>query len=390
MRGYLSLRSSTAENREILSRILDRAVKTFPNIRSVALLPSSYYSELFSGVLETLSQSTQLQELSVNRSSLNDAYLAYLRKIVGLKALTIRDPLSAFTKLLSEGWLGRMSGSLVELHLEGICCAIPSHVLYAELANLKRIRTLSIGYLGAQSESSLFSALASLPDLRFLSLQYDEEIPENCYRLSLISLTIRYFGPQSQSDSSGLCSWVQAIMSSCPLEELHLIDDNGEAINGDMGRDENFHRFVQYIVLHHASTLRLLRMPNIFFGADTLECIYAKCNSLEELTFATSRNALLSVYPSHPNMRSLCALSVSLRDVDGNGDLRLSLADAGVIMGRIPSLRSLIANNSEWKVNRVSLDYLLNSYTPLSEFLGHIERFSLPSKDRRTNRNLIE
>ncbi|ESK96696.1 hypothetical protein Moror_6713 [Moniliophthora roreri MCA 2997] len=350
VKGYLSLRSSSSKNRSVLSQILSRAVKFFPNLQSVALLPSSYYTEIFKGVLEVLSEHSKLRELSLDGSSINDGNLAALMKIGGLRALTIRDPPPAVVELFSEGWLERSSGSITKLHLEGICTAIPSHVLCAQLANLKHVHTLSLGYTGAQSDLYLFPTLEHMPTLRSLSLQYDEEsygIPETHYQLHLESLTVRYFGPQTRADSDNLCDWILAIISSSPLEELHLIDDNGEAINSDTGGEVKFHRLVQHLTMRHALTLKVLQIPNGYLDADTVRNLYAKCIRLEELAFATSWTVLLSVAPSTYHLH---VLSVNLRVVDEVNDLpSLSSSEAAEIMKRMPSLRSLVVNQSKWK-----------------------------------------
>jgi hypothetical protein len=94
------------------------AMKSFTNIISVTLTPLLYIPGMgFSaGALHALGDRPSLSRLTVNEFCTEESSAHVLATITGLSELGILDPTQTILNLLPE-WLGRLSKSLVALHL---------------------------------------------------------------------------------------------------------------------------------------------------------------------------------------------------------------------------------------------------------------------------------
>jgi hypothetical protein len=92
------------------------AAKSYKNIVSVTLTPEIYCLEPFIGALRVLRDRPSLSRLTVNSSCMDESSANILATISGLHELELSYPTRAILNLLPE-WLGRLSKSLVALHL---------------------------------------------------------------------------------------------------------------------------------------------------------------------------------------------------------------------------------------------------------------------------------
>jgi hypothetical protein len=93
------------------------AVKSYTNIISVTLTPKIFRPELgFTEVLRALGDRPSLSQLTVNCYCMDESSARLLAKIGGLRELELSAPTQIILDLLPE-WLGRLSKSLVALHL---------------------------------------------------------------------------------------------------------------------------------------------------------------------------------------------------------------------------------------------------------------------------------
>ena len=92
------------------------ALKSYTDITSVTLTPIEFNSGMFTGALHALGDRPFLSRLTVNRCCMEDPNAHVLAKIGGLRELELFNPNQAILNLLPE-WLGRLSKSLVALHL---------------------------------------------------------------------------------------------------------------------------------------------------------------------------------------------------------------------------------------------------------------------------------
>ena len=92
------------------------AMLSYTNITSVTLTPMVADPKLFTEALRALADRPSLSRLAVNCSYMGECNAHVLVKIGGLHELELKDPTGTILDLLPE-WLGRLSKSLVALHL---------------------------------------------------------------------------------------------------------------------------------------------------------------------------------------------------------------------------------------------------------------------------------
>jgi hypothetical protein len=91
-------------------------MRLYTNITSVMFAPVPSDPETFTETLHVLEDRPSLSRLTVNRSCTEELNSHVLVKIGGLRELELADPTQIILDLLPE-WLGRLSKSLVALHL---------------------------------------------------------------------------------------------------------------------------------------------------------------------------------------------------------------------------------------------------------------------------------
>jgi hypothetical protein len=92
------------------------AMRLYINITSVTLTPMSLAPGLITEALRALGDRLSLSRLTVNSSCMEERNAHVLATISGLCELELLDPTQIILNLLPE-WLGRLSKSLVALHL---------------------------------------------------------------------------------------------------------------------------------------------------------------------------------------------------------------------------------------------------------------------------------
>jgi hypothetical protein len=92
------------------------AVQLYTNITSVTFTPMTSDPGLFTEALRALGDRPSLSRLTVNPYCMHECNAHALAKIGGLRELELSDPTKIILNLLPE-WLGRLSKSLVALHL---------------------------------------------------------------------------------------------------------------------------------------------------------------------------------------------------------------------------------------------------------------------------------
>ena len=92
------------------------AVKSYADITSVTLTPMAFNPGIFTGVLHALGDRPFLSRLTVNQCCMEEPNAHVLAKIGELRELELFSPNQTILNLLPE-WLGRLSKSLVALHL---------------------------------------------------------------------------------------------------------------------------------------------------------------------------------------------------------------------------------------------------------------------------------
>jgi hypothetical protein len=92
------------------------AIQLYTNITSVTLTPMAVDLEFFTEALRALANRPSLSRLTVDRSCMEEPNAHVLATICGLRELELLDPTPIILNLLPE-WLGRLSKSLVALHL---------------------------------------------------------------------------------------------------------------------------------------------------------------------------------------------------------------------------------------------------------------------------------
>ncbi|KAL0571245.1 hypothetical protein V5O48_010715 [Marasmius crinis-equi] len=386
VRGYLSLNSST-RNRTVVTHMLSKAIRSFSNLRSAKFLPKSYHSSLFSGALQALAANAcpYLAELTLDESCFTEGNIPTLLRVGGLRKLVIEYASQAVAKTLCLGWLNFSSGSLTTLRFEvnlladaiynelilekGVCLPITADVLSSQVQYLQNLQELGLGLLDHPDDTMLCLFLESLPHLHTLSLYYNEEhldhdaVGKPCHIPQLRSLTVRYFGPQSQSDIDRLCHWVHGLVKGSPLlEELCLIDDNGESINNltHTAAIASFDLLIKYFTTKR-SNLRSLQIPNGYLGRMSLELVCSTCSHLEDLAIATSKVFLMDFVRSSTTTRrrfSIRRAAFNLRRNRGmgDGDVLLSLAEATEVVQKFPKLQCLDVNKTAWESRSIKLD----------------------------------
>ncbi|KAK1216733.1 hypothetical protein PQX77_020620 [Marasmius sp. AFHP31] len=366
VRGYLSL-SSSSRNRANLTRNISNAIKSFPNLRAVKFLPKSYYPDLFSESLQALSENAcpYLTELTIDESSFTDKNIPAVLKIGGLRKLVIEYASTAVAETLREGWLDMSSETLTTLRFEGVCLPITADILNSQVHNLQNLEVFNLGLIEESNDPNLYAFLESLPRLHALSLYYNEEHFDNvefgqpCRLSQLKSLTIRYFGPQSQNDIDKLCRWVHRIVAGSPLvEDLLLIDDNGESIHSFTQPSvvASFDLLVPYLATKRMNRLRRLQLPNGYLGRASLESVCSTCSHLEDLSVATSKASLMGFIRSSSSIRrrfSIKKAVFNLRRTVGmeDTDVSLSLAEATEVVQKLPNLREFTVNKAVWETS---------------------------------------
>jgi hypothetical protein len=92
------------------------ALKSYTDIASVTLTPMVFNPGMFTGALHALGDRPFLSRLTVNHCCMEGPNAHLLVKIGGLRELELINPTQTILDLLPE-WLGRLSKSLVALHL---------------------------------------------------------------------------------------------------------------------------------------------------------------------------------------------------------------------------------------------------------------------------------
>ena len=113
--GHLSPRLPP---RNPLGSLLSSAVRAYTNLCAITLAPQTFDPGVFSEVLNALKDPARppLQKLTVNTSCTGESQAHILAQIQGLRELGLQDATRAVLQLLPE-WLGKLSATLVALHL---------------------------------------------------------------------------------------------------------------------------------------------------------------------------------------------------------------------------------------------------------------------------------
>lgn len=114
---FLGFLSSRPWPRKAMGAKLVAAVQSFGNLNSIEILPRTFHEDMFTDFIHELSSCSFLRDLSVNSACTNETTTSKLIMISNLEKLTIMDSTRAILNVLPD-WLGRLSGTLAELHLK--------------------------------------------------------------------------------------------------------------------------------------------------------------------------------------------------------------------------------------------------------------------------------
>ncbi|KAF8968746.1 hypothetical protein BDZ97DRAFT_1797828 [Flammula alnicola] len=343
--GYISSRPPP---RNMLYEMIASAIKTFVNLGSVRFVPKTYHEELFVNTLPALLDLHSLTELIVNASCSDDARAPLLVKLGGLRKLTLFNPGRAILQLLPD-WLGRLSRTLVQLHLKNNCGSVTPGVLKSFIPHIKdNLRAFTLGLSYSLTDDDVFTFLGNLPHLERLNLRYYWQLkhpPRQPKLTSLRSFTAIYSRIHSKHDVREFSKWVRRAIAGSPrLEELRLTRGD----DSDWSHTTAYDGLVDHIVAKHSETIRVLDFGAALVGVGKLKAVLKSCVRLEEVSVAADRSALTVFFANSSCMTRLRSASFQISNT--KKAFRVDDADIAKMMQTgPPSLRRLSVNDVPWE-----------------------------------------
>ncbi|KAF8149464.1 hypothetical protein B0H34DRAFT_802453 [Crassisporium funariophilum] len=349
--GYLSPRPPP---RNTLSVQLLEAIKAFVNIGSVTMTPLTFHEDLFLDCLSAMRDWRCLTEVVVNESCMTDGKAAALVGISGLRKVTLISPGRAILNLLPD-WLGRLSSTLVELHLKDNCGSITPGVLRSFIPHIQdNLRALTLGLSYSLTDEDVLTCLADLPELKSVQLRYYWACAFNLIsprahpklnELRAFTVTHPHF--HSRREVGDFCKWIRRAISGSPIGELRVICDDDPDIYIP-GPHLRFDGLIDHLVMKHCGTLRSLDLGSAFVGVGGLKSLLAACTRLEVLKLRVGRNALNVFSANCAGLVRLRSASFHMCNVKPHFRADDALID-DILRRGLPSLRTLTVNDVSWE-----------------------------------------
>ncbi|KAH9856164.1 hypothetical protein C2E23DRAFT_882278 [Lenzites betulinus] len=329
--------------RNRMMEYIETAIKSWPNLQTIVLDPTSYHPSLFTEILPLLPQLQFLRSLHVNAYGIDQALAPKLTELRNLNSLTLHSPSRALLDLLPR-WLGKLQDTLREFKLTHGCGSVTPGVLYSFLPYLQKIDSSALGLSYSLTNNDVFAFWEGLPHLQTLEYRYYLQLqPMISPRLlHLRHLTVHHWGLLITSEMTSFCKWIRHVIAKAPLESLRLVCEI-EVTSPTL----SFDPLIEHLSLKHATRLRILDMRRSYLGIKALRMLCRSCTVLEQLAVGISGDALDEFPLLAGSLVHLQTVWFRIRNC--KGPVVISQSSAEILMRSAPCLRRVTVDGTRFE-----------------------------------------